>query len=98
MNITSKIQKLFFSFFLISLFITKNVQSLGNTPLFKFPIALILPNDDIFIIHENGVNILDPSSNIITNVVNFTDSEKISSEYSFLQVTIAKFENDNVVI
>ena len=98
MNATRIIQKLFFSFFLISFFIIKNVQSLENTPLFNFPIALILPNDNIFVVHEDGVSILDHSSNLITNVVNFTSSEKISSDYSFLKVTIAKFENDYIVI
>ena len=98
MNETRIIQKLFFSFFLIFFFITKNMQSLENNPLFNFPIALILPNDNIFVIHEDGISILDSSSNFITNVVNFTVSEKISSEYSFLKTTIAKFENDYIVV
>ena len=95
-KITERIQVLLFSFLIIFPFISKQIKSLDDTPYFTFPVAIILSNDNIFVIHESGVSIYDPSSNLISNVVEFTNSEKIS-DYSFLQVTISQFENDYII-
>ena len=95
-KIIKRIHELLFSFLIIFVFIPKQIQSLDDTPYFTFPVAIILSNDNIFVVHESGVSIYDPSSNLINNVVEFTNSEKIS-DYSFLQVTISQFENDYII-
>ena len=64
---------------------------------FNYINAITLNNENIFIIHKNGVSICDPSfSKIINESYIFDNSEKILNETALSKVTIKKFEDGYV--
>ena len=91
-------KKLFtiFSFFLFFGFIFK--QSMGTNPDLSFPFATFLSNDNIFVIHQDGVSIYDSTfSNLISDEIVFTSSYRIQYEYHYRMVTISKFEDGTII-
>ena len=71
-----------FTFFLFLFLRFRQNKSTNSIPYINFPNAIMLSNDNIFIIHQNGVSIYDSTlSNLISDEIVFSDSEKIISEY-----------------
>ena len=61
---------------------------------FQFPTAITLTNENILIIHKNGIDVYDSSlSNLVKNVKEFTGDE-ILSETTLSEVAISNFDND----
>ena len=77
-------------FFIISF---KLISSNNSTLYFTFPTAIILQDENIFIIHQKGASVIDPNlETILINSYNFTDDEQIT-ENNLAIVSIAQFEN-----
>ena len=88
----------FFVFFLLFFFLFKQIKSSNYIPYINYPFALILSNDNIFIIHQNGVSIYDSTfSNLISDEIVFSDTEKITSIQSLSKITISQFENGYII-
>ena len=85
-----------FRFFLLFFLIIKQSKS-SDSPSINFPYSIILSNDNIFVIHENGVSIYDSTfSNLISNEVIFSGT-KINHEYYLSKVTVSQFENGYII-
>ena len=57
---------------------------------FNFPYSLTLSNGNIFIIHQNGIDICDYHlTTILENITTFSEDEKIKTEASLSKVTTA---------
>jgi hypothetical protein len=93
----SKIFKNFLYKYLFILLLIKLFQS-NSFPQLKFPFSIILSNDNIFIIHQDGVSIYNSGlSNLISDEIIFNDSEKINSEYSLSKITVSQFDNGYII-
>jgi hypothetical protein len=93
------VQKLLFCsikiLFFLYIFLSK--FSKGSNLYFNYINAITLNNENIFVIHKNGVSICDPSfSEIINESYIFDNSEKISNETALSKVIIKKFEDGYV--
>ena len=65
---------------------------------FKYSNAITLNNGNIFVIHETGITICDPSfSKIIKNVTVFTSGDRISSANYLSKVSISQFNEGYIV-
>ena len=57
---------------------------------FNFPYSLTLANGNIFIIHQNGINICDYHlTTILENITTFSEDEKIKTKASLSKITTA---------
>ena len=53
---------------------------------FDYPTSIVLNNENIFIIHKEGITICDPSfTEIVKDVYKFNDNEKISNEIGIIK-------------
>ena len=86
-------------FYYILLFIIfKTIYSQNSTIYLNFPFSIKLSNENIFIIHQDGVSIYDPTfSYLISQEVIFSESEKIHSTFNLSKVTVSQFENGYIV-
>lgn len=76
----------------------KVVNSSNSNITFNYPLSVLLSNENIFVIHEDGVSVYDSTlSNLISQEITFTDSEKSNYIYYFSSVTVAQFENGYIV-
>ena len=65
---------------------------------FKYSNAITLKNGNIFVIHETGISICDPSfSRIIKNVTVFASGDRISSANYLSKVSISQFKEGYIV-
>ena len=65
---------------------------------FTYPISVTLKNENILIIHQNGISICSPfCSLIIKEILTFSEDEKITTEELLSKVTISKFEDGYIV-
>ena len=88
----------FLVFFLLFFFLFKYIKSSNSIQYINYPFALILSNDNIFIIHQNGVSIYDSTfSNLISDEIVFSETEKLTSKQSLSKVTISQFENGYII-
>ena len=86
-----------FLIFLIFVLIIKQSKS-SDSPLLYYPYAIILSNDNIFVIHQNGVSVYDSTfSYLISNEIVFSETEKIKSDYYYSKVTVSQFENGYII-
>ena len=84
------------SFFLLFGLIFK--QSRESDLDLSFPFATFLSNDNIFVIHKDGVSIYDSTfSNLISDEIVFSSSNIIQDEYYYRMVTISKFEDGTII-
>ena len=69
-----------------------------STLSFKYPTAITLKNGNIFIIHETGISICDPTFSIIRkNVTVFSSGNKISSANYLSKVSVSQFNEGYIV-
>ena len=80
---------------IISLILLSIIASNINSEIeFKYPIALTLRNDNIFVVDQLGVNVYNPNlTSLIKNVYNFTDEDKITNDEAFSKVIIRRHKN-----
>ena len=65
---------------------------------YNYPTAIVLNNQNVFIIHQTGIIIYDPSLFIkVKNVYNFNDNETITNENEYSKVSISKFDDGYIV-
>ena len=82
-------------FFLFIFFLL--ISFLNSTLYFTFPTAIILQDENIFIIHQKGISVCDPNlETILVNSYNFTSVEQIT-ENNLEKVSIAQFEDGYIV-
>ena len=63
---------------------------------FIYPKAIQLINENIFIIHKDGIDIYDSSlSKIIKSIIIFREDDKIKSHEIYNKITIAKYNESN---
>ena len=95
----TKISSKFYSFLLLVLSISfKIINSEKSNIYLDFPSGIMLSNDNIFVIHQNGVSIYDSTfSKLISDEVIFNDTEKIIYEYYLSKITIEQFENGYII-
>ena len=98
-NKITKISSINFSFLLFFLSISfKIINTENSTTYLDFPLGIMLSNDNIFVIHQNGVSVYDSTfSKLISDEVIFSDSEKIIYEYYLSKITIEQFENGYII-
>ena len=61
---------------------------------FKYPLAITLKNNNIFVVDQLGINIYEPTlSSLVENIYNFEDEDKINNEEALSKVIIKKFSN-----
>ena len=67
---------------------------------FTYPKSITLLNGNIFIIHQDGIEIYDSSlTNKIETIKSFNENEKITTQNYLEKITISRFnENDNGLI
>ena len=81
-------------YFIICLHLIENVNS---KIYFTFPYAITLSNKNIFIVHQLGVDVVDPSfTQILKRVIIFSEDEKISTENELSKVDI-KYKNQYII-
>ena len=69
-----------------------------DIPYINLPYALFLLNDNIFVIHQNGVSIYDSNFNkLIKNEIIFSESEKTEYNTSFSRLTVSQFRNGYII-
>ena len=84
----------FFFLFLTIINIPKSSQSFLS---FKFSYAITIKDRNIFVIHQDGVTICDPTfKTIIREEIIFKDAEKINSDESLSKVTTL-YENGYII-
>jgi hypothetical protein len=84
----------YFFFFLLIINISKSSQAFLY---FKYPYAFTIKDRNIFVIHQDGITICDPTlKRIIRNETVFASSEKISSDSSLSKVTTL-YENGYII-
>ena len=88
--------KHYFYFFLFLLII--NISKSSQAFLyFKYPYAFTIKDRNIFVIHQDGITICDPTlKRIIRNETIFESSEKISNDSSLSKVTTL-YENGYII-
>ena len=75
-----------------------NYSTTIYTLSFKYSNAITLNNGNIFVIHETGITICNPSfSKIIKNVTVFTSGNRISSANYLSKVSISQFNEGYIV-
>ena len=85
-------------FFLFLFLIIINKSKLSETFLsFKYPYAFTIKDRNIFVIHQEGVTICDPTfKTIIRNEIIFKEEEKINSDESLSKIT-SLYENGYII-
>ena len=85
-------------FFLLLLFCIFKQNKSTNSLYINLPYSLFLSNDNIFVIHQNGVSIFDTNfTKIIKNEIIFSESEKTEYEASFSRLTVSQFQNGYII-
>ena len=92
----TKVQNLLKFYFFLLAFI--NITKLSQSYLyFKYPYAFTIKDRNIFVIHEEGVSICDPTfKRIIRYEITFEEEEKINSDDSLSKVT-SVYENGYII-
>ena len=80
---------------IISLILLSIIVSKINSEItFKYPIALSLRSDNIFVVDQLGVNVYNPSlTYLVKNVYNFSEEDKITNDEAFSKVIIRRHKN-----
>jgi hypothetical protein len=80
-------------FFKLLIFFTL-IKHYLNVNLY-FPRSISLVSGNIFVIHQDGIDVYDPSmKNLVLNVFNFTGNDKID-ENNLSKTTILRFDDDD---
>ena len=71
------------------------IQSLNSTLYFDYPYYITLSNDNIFLIHYEGIDIYDSSFNKINQIIQFSGDEEMTKEI-FSNIKI-KYDNEYIL-
>ena len=73
------------------------IENVNSKIYFTYPYAITLSNKNIFIVHQLGVDVIDPSfTQILKKVIVFSEDEKISTENELSKVEI-KYKNQYII-
>ena len=93
-----RIFKQFYRKILLYILLIKIIELSNSSPYFNFPFSIKLSNDNIFIIHQDGVSIYNSDLSIlISDEIIFNDTEKITSEYSLSKITLSQYDNGYII-
>ena len=75
-----------------------NISSSISILSFTYPSAISLKNGNIFVIHKYGVCVCNPSfSEVIKDIIIFSDGQQLSNEDDLSKVSLAQFEDGLIV-
>ena len=63
----------------------------------KYPYSLLLSNNDLFLVTQDGFRLYDSNLNILKNCYNFTDDEKITSDNIIDTTCMIQFSNSQIL-